>query len=177
MKRRRAGTLIDHAVTLAVWVVLFAILVPVFSRARNNARRATCQSNLKQICLALWQYTEDSDGVLPTRDWVSLTKPYAKEKDIFRCPVKNDGRGRGDYFFNARLLRRELGGISAPQSLILLGDGSDDSPVARFPTGWRTDESSPAWRHLEGANYAFGDGHVKWLKASRVKSTFRMVMP
>lgn len=47
-KHRRGFTLIELLVVIAIIAILAAILFPVFARARENARRASCQSNLKQ---------------------------------------------------------------------------------------------------------------------------------
>jgi len=59
--RRRAFTLIELLVVIAIIAILAAILFPVFAKAREKARQSSCQSNLKQIGLALLQYAQDYD--------------------------------------------------------------------------------------------------------------------
>src|SRR5687767_2494370 len=54
-------TLIELLVVIAIIALLAAILFPVFARARENARRSSCQSNLKQLGLAMAQYSGDYD--------------------------------------------------------------------------------------------------------------------
>ncbi len=63
--KRKAFTLIELLVVIAIIAILAAILFPVFARARENARRASCQSNLKQIGLGMMQYTQDYDEKYP----------------------------------------------------------------------------------------------------------------
>jgi prepilin-type processing-associated H-X9-DG protein len=92
-------------VVIAIIAILAAILFPVFARARENARRSSCQSNLKQIGLGILQYAQDYDEKLPrsyadaqstgctaaekrpTGDtlWVQLD-PYMKSTQIYVCP-------------------------------------------------------------------------------------------
>ena len=63
--RKFGFTLIELLVVIAIIAILAAILFPVFARARENARRASCQSNLKQISLGIFQYTQDYDEKYP----------------------------------------------------------------------------------------------------------------
>jgi prepilin-type N-terminal cleavage/methylation domain-containing protein/prepilin-type processing-associated H-X9-DG protein len=66
MYGRTAFTLIELLVVIAIIGIIAAILFPVFARARENARRASCQSNMKQTALGILQYTQDYDEHLPS---------------------------------------------------------------------------------------------------------------
>ena len=107
-------TLIELLVVIAIIALLAAILFPVFARARANARRATCQSNLKQIGLGILQYSQDYDEQMPTGEynyqiasfaycapftsiwysgdvgltpmWMDYIFPYTKNTQIYYCP-------------------------------------------------------------------------------------------
>jgi prepilin-type N-terminal cleavage/methylation domain-containing protein/prepilin-type processing-associated H-X9-DG protein len=98
-RANRAFTLIELLVVIAIIAILAAILFPVFGRARENARRSSCQSNLKQIGLSFAQYTQDYDERYPTSRfdnnfvWDRLLQPYMGIKAgygqspmVFLCP-------------------------------------------------------------------------------------------
>src|SRR6185312_8425918 len=91
-KFKKGFTLIELLVTIAIIAVLAAILFPVFARARENARRASCMSNLKQMGLGIMQYVQDYDETYPfgfysvpggTMYWPMLIYPYVKSEQIF----------------------------------------------------------------------------------------------
>ena len=70
MTKHRGFTLIELLVVIAIIAILAAILFPVFARARENARRTSCMSNLKQIGLGIMQYAQDHDERYP--GWVEM---------------------------------------------------------------------------------------------------------
>ena len=83
--RRKGFTLIELLVVIAIIAILAAILFPVFAKAREKARTSSCQSNLKQIGLAITQYVQDYDETLPQRymgaeaySWRVCVSPYLK---------------------------------------------------------------------------------------------------
>jgi prepilin-type N-terminal cleavage/methylation domain-containing protein/prepilin-type processing-associated H-X9-DG protein len=108
MKQRnvRAFTLIELLVVIAIIAILAAILFPVFARARDKARQATCLSHIKQLSLGVLMYAQDYDEQLlwypsgshcgwiyicgaPPRyvlDWWDLVLPYTKNNQIYDCP-------------------------------------------------------------------------------------------
>ena len=65
MSKKLGFTLIELLVVIAVIAVLAGLLFPVFARAREKGRQATCLANLKQIGVAFGMYTADHDGYYP----------------------------------------------------------------------------------------------------------------
>jgi prepilin-type N-terminal cleavage/methylation domain-containing protein/prepilin-type processing-associated H-X9-DG protein len=84
---RRGFTLIELLVVIAIIAILAAILFPVFARAREKARQASCVSNLKQLGLALMSYCTDYDGCYPdSRDAPPpMAWPYPNTPGVYRA--------------------------------------------------------------------------------------------
>ncbi|MEO6908073.1 MAG: DUF1559 domain-containing protein [Abditibacteriaceae bacterium] len=90
-------TLIELLVVIAIISILAAILFPVFARARENARRASCMSNMKQIGLGTMMYVQDYDQHFPIVNYLNNPSvgyvglateiiPYTKSTQIYQCP-------------------------------------------------------------------------------------------
>ena len=89
-KKRQGFTLIELLVVIAIIALLAAILFPVFSRARENARKTSCSNNVKQLMVGVTQYIQDYDECFPLRDgggnWPVKLQPYVKSTQVFQCP-------------------------------------------------------------------------------------------
>ncbi|MCC7492407.1 MAG: prepilin-type N-terminal cleavage/methylation domain-containing protein [Fimbriimonadaceae bacterium] len=109
--RRLGFTLIELLVVIAIIAILAAILFPVFAKAREKARQASCLSNLNQIGKAALMYASDYEGFLsraassasnigqnvlgeavPNRGyaeayyWQTVWLSYVKNSQVFFCP-------------------------------------------------------------------------------------------
>jgi prepilin-type N-terminal cleavage/methylation domain-containing protein/prepilin-type processing-associated H-X9-DG protein len=128
-QKRIGFTLIELLVVIAIIAILASILFPVFGRARENARRSSCQSNLKQIGLGFMQYTQDNDENFPSgsrgslgQGWGGAIFPYIKSAQVYQCP--NDATTGSttsgvtcypnSYIGNLNLMRRDPGSATDP---------------------------------------------------------------
>jgi len=199
--RVRGFTLIELLVVIAIVSVLVSILFPVFARARENARRASCMSNEKQIGLAAMMYTQDYDEqTLPVYTgeplyWPYLLTPYTKNTQVFNCPSdasgnKYNGAKTGTatgYGYSAILCAGlpagvrspTLAAIAQPSATVMFVDTSDWRAVPTNPiyiSGGsdplaNSDISYPHYRHLDTANVIFCDGHVKTMHQGDLEAT------
>ena len=176
---RRGFTLIELLVVIAIIAILAAILFPVFARAREKARQASCLSNVKQIGLAFMQYKQDYDEMWPAMYWTAATGwepaisgwwggeigPYMKNTQIFSCPSKKDSVC--SYIYNSYLDRRADGTITAPADIVTIANSTGN--------GWWAADGNTMMVygnancrvkdvHNDGANHGFCDGHAKWVK-------------
>ncbi len=138
MGRGKGFTLIELLVVIAIIAILAAILFPVFARAREKARTASCLNNVKQLTLGIMLYLQDYDEMYPmaynyaptppagnAHTWVPAVMPYIKNDQVMKCP---SGRKGQDYGVNAGVCRLSSAGgirlaeVKRPAEVFLLMD-------------------------------------------------------
>ncbi len=151
----RGFTLIELLVVIAIISILAAILFPVFARARENARRTACLSNLKQIGLGVAMYTQDYDerlvsysyptpdgsapapGIPATYGFQVALHPYVKNYQLYVCPSAKKISTSGSTSCDpTKVSTNALGAGSYGYNYIHLGDyyrNSSGSPSASNP--------------------------------------------
>ena len=203
---RSAFTLIELLVVIAIIAILAAILFPVFAKAREKARQASCQSNLKQLGIAVAMYVGDYDQTYMKEwflactgtglNWRDCAAPYVKNTQLYQCPSSRlapntcetgNGRGLGllanGYACNGGRLNNaassvvplaQQGPISnraeAAKAEADIGDVAGTIMVfesdCRQSCGYNWNNQHLLWKHNDGMNVAFVDGHVKWERMS-----------
>jgi len=161
--KKRGFTLIELLVVIAIIAILAAILFPVFGKAREQARKATCQSNLKQLGLASFMYVQDWDERwMNATGWSSDTAlgNYVKNDKVFDCPsISGTPTGSLDYEFNVNVASdTNASFVADPSSVVCMADSStmEDRAGGAAGLAWATTT------HSEGIDVLFCDGHVKW---------------
>ena len=91
MTTRRAFTLVELLVVIAVIALLAAMLLPALSNARQSGRRTACASNLRQLGVALSIYAGENEGDFPvanrTNRWPSQLHRNYENLDVLLCPA------------------------------------------------------------------------------------------
>lgn len=154
-KHKKGFTLIELLVVIAIIAILASILFPVFARARENARRASCMSNLKQVGMAAMMYVQDYDEFYPGRYsqndvlppdgedlsggnnywyWQQMLYPYTKNMQAFLCPSSDSTNilrrnyGANRYIFvEWNATRVSMASVPSPASTYMIMDAGNFS--------------------------------------------------
>lgn len=188
--RRLGFTLIELLVVIAIIAILAAILFPVFAKARESARRASCLSNMKQLGTGIMMYVQDYDecymprrggGVGNGGHWGYVIQPYVKNDKLFICPsntasnnttigtpVPDPGfRLRRSYGVNGWIFDNELfaltsAAVNTPaQNIMIAEHTSNHDDFAGYWWGQTTYRDVGYAGHNATWNLMYFDGHAK----------------
>ena len=198
MSKQKGFTLIELLVVIAIIAILAAILFPVFQKVRENARRASCTSDLKQLSIAVVQYQQDFDEIMPGSavnaalgGWIYFTGftafpsptptafdptqgsiyPYVKSKGVYLCPDDSSNQGNS-YSINGPICGQALSQFTQPSATVLFNEEADG-----FANNGGSDDgyfspgtfgNVPTLRHTNGSVFAFCDGHAKWFRDGKL---------
>ena len=131
--------------------IMFAILVPALTRAREDARQTVCFANLRAIGFALRMYSVDKDGKFPPNLQVLVSEDYGLDSETLRCPNVKRNNGKkvaSDYFY------------LPPASII-----DDHRKIIAC------DLKS---NHRKGRNVLYLDGHVEFLNNDDFRAELKL---
>ncbi len=147
--RKLTGRLVELFVVLGILGLLGAILFPVFARGREKARQSSCMSNVKQIMLGMQAFAGENEGRLPSAStWPEQLEPYIRNRFVYRAPEDNTDQ-QVSYSMVPRYSGAKLEDIVNPDTVVIV---------------YEAEYGKPAYRHNDGMNVGYADGHAKWIK-------------
>jgi len=183
--RSRIGVTIPQiAAVLAIIAVMAAIIFPVFQRPISIHPRSSCASNMKQLGLAMTQYSQDADENFPSganaagNGWAGELYPFVKSTGVYHCPNDVQDGAVVSYAENRNLVKQSYENLSTFSATVALYEFTtlNCDPMtaeAVSATGLKAPQDSR--RHDGGGpgaafslNFLAVDGHVKFLTPEQV---------
>ena len=182
--RSRIGvTIVQVAVVLAIVGFVAAVIFPVFQKVREGSH-TSCQSNLKQLGLAMTQYSQDADENFPPganaagNGWAGEVYPFVKITGVYHCPNDVQSGPFISYAENRNIAKRTLENVPTPAATVALYEATTlncDPTTAETVSATGLSAPQDSRRHdgggpetAFGLNFLAADGHVKFLTPEKV---------
>jgi prepilin-type N-terminal cleavage/methylation domain-containing protein/prepilin-type processing-associated H-X9-DG protein len=182
---RRAFTLVELLVVIALVAVLAALLLPALSSARERGRQAQCAAHLRQIALATLLYVEEHDDTFPSQpedgllvralgghgtNYYDLLMPFVSNPGVWLCASTRDNPGRlMSYHMNGLVITAnglKSAAVRKPSDTLLIGESGQgtrwNEAHLRPDLLGHPPYDRPQRHHHGGGNATFVDGHVQW---------------
>ena len=180
MQKKKGFTLIELLVVIAIIAILAAILFPVFARAREQARKTSCASNLRQLGLGFAMYVQDYDERMPQvwngqwnvnagqqLNWGPAIYPYTKNKQIYVCPSDSSGHS-SSYLGNNYVGTVKIAIIPRPSEQVILMDGSIDDDCTRDPANKACNPTDPTTATGQNGFNGLNADYTIWNSTARI---------
>jgi prepilin-type processing-associated H-X9-DG protein len=133
---------------------LILVWLPIFVTLKKRAQFTGCQSNLRQIALAMQAYAQDNDGNAPEAyNWEGCLMPYLKDRNALICPARP---GKVGYAFNLNLNEAPLSHLNNSGTLIAFFEADGGKSLSGTQGAWLN-----KLVHSKGNNLVFVDGSVR----------------